>query len=165
MIRQVKEALTIPVIGNGDVTGPESARRMLKMTGCDAVMIGRGARGNPWIFRQILEGLEKDMEECRQWNDPGADLSGAGADGGAFQGAGPHAEERSLLPYAEVASMILRHARMQVERKGEYTGIREMRKHVAWYTAGYPHSAGIRRAVNEVETYAQLAELLTKSKA
>ena len=129
IIRQVKEAVSIPVIGNGDVTGPKSAKRMLEETGVDGIMIGRAARGNPWIFGQIKEYLET----------------------GTF----PQKPELS-----EVREMMLRHAKMQLECKGEYTGIREMRKHVAWYTAGYPNSAKLRAKINEVETYQELEALL-----
>ena len=125
IIRQVKEAVSIPVIGNGDVTGPESAKKMIDETGVDGIMIGRAARGNPWIFNQIKEYLET----------------------------GVIPEKPS---YDEVREMMLRHARMQLDCTGEYTGIREMRKHVAWYTAGYPHSAKLRAKMNEVESYEQL---------
>jgi len=129
IIRQVKEAVSIPVIGNGDVTGPESAKKMIEETGVDGIMIGRAARGNPWIFGQIKEYLETGRKPEKP------DLS-------------------------KVREMMLRHARMQLECKGEYTGIREMRKHVAWYTAGYPNSAKLRGKINEVETYEELVELL-----
>lgn len=129
IIRQVKEAVSIPVIGNGDVTGPESAKKMLQETGVDGIMIGRAARGNPWIFGQIRAYLET----------------------------GELPEKPS---YEEVREMMLRHAKMQLEYKGEYTGIREMRKHVGWYTAGYPHSARLRARINEVESYKELEELL-----
>ena len=131
IIRQVKEAVSIPVIGNGDVTEPESAKKMIEETGVDGIMIGRAARGNPWIFKQIKEYLES----------------------------GVLPEKPSL---EEVREMMLRHARMQLECKGEYTGIREMRKHVAWYTAGYPNSARLRAKINEVETYEELTELLMR---
>lgn len=129
IIRQVKEAVKIPVIGNGDVDSPQKAKAMLEQTGCDAVMIGRAARGNPWIFHQVSTYLRTGEIPER----PGQ---------------------------AEVLSMMLRHARMQLECKGEYTGIREMRKHISWYTAGYPNSAKLRAAINMVETYEQLEELL-----
>ena len=129
IIRQVKEAVSVPVIGNGDVTDPISAHKMMEETGCDGVMIGRASRGNPWIFRQLVE----------------YDKTG-------------NIPERPDV--AELKAMILRHARLQLQYKGEYTGIREIRKHVAWYTAGYPHSAAIRRRVNEIETIGQLEEML-----
>ena len=129
IIRQVKEAVKIPVIGNGDVTSPEAARQLMETTGCDGIMIGRGAQGNPWIFRQILHWMETGEEESK-----------------------PDLEE--------VKAMILRHARMLVEYKGAYTGIREMRKHVAWYTAGYPNSAKLRARVNEIESLEALEHLI-----
>ena len=129
IIRQVKEAVKIPVIGNGDVTSPEAAKQLMETTGCDGIMIGRGAQGNPWIFRQILHWMETGEEEPK-----------------------PDQEE--------VKAMILRHARMLVEYKGAYTGIREMRKHVAWYTAGYPNSAKLRARVNEIESLEALEHLI-----
>lgn len=129
IIRQVKEAVSIPVIGNGDVNSPESAKRLIEETGCDGIMIGRAARGNPWIFGRINRFLETGVKE----EEPGVQ---------------------------EVKEMILKHARLQIEYKGEYTGMREIRKHVAWYTAGMPHSASVRRQVNEVETYEQLEKLV-----
>lgn len=131
IIRQVKEAIQIPVIGNGDVISPESAEAMLRTTGCDGIMIGRGAQGNPWIFRQILHWMETGEKEDK-----------------------PELQE--------VKEMILRHARLLIEYKGEYTGIREMRKHTAWYTAGYPHSSKLRAKVNEVESLVELEDLIQK---
>jgi len=129
IIRQVKEAVDIPVIGNGDVVSPASAEEMLSQTGCDGVMIGRGARGNPWIFRQILHWMKTGEEEERP-------------------------------PVEEVKAMILRHARLLAEYKGMYTGIREMRKHVAWYTAGFPNSSRLRAEVNKVESLDELEDLI-----
>lgn len=128
IIRQVKEAVRIPVIGNGDIFTPEDAKAMLEETGCDGLMIARGARGNPWLFSRINHYL--DTGEL-------------------------------LLPpsYDETVAMILRHARLQTEQNGEMMGIREMRKHIAWYTAGMPHSAALRNQVNQVETIGQLEEL------
>ena len=100
-------------------------------TGCDAVMIGRAAEGNPWIFRQILSYLET----------------------------GEILAKPSL---EEVKEMMLRHAKMQMDYKGEVAGMREMRKHIAWYTAGYPNSSKMRAAVNEIESLEQLEKLLEK---
>ena len=130
IIRQVKEVVKIPVIGNGDVNSAKSAKRLLEETGCDGIMVGRATRGNPWLFEQISHYLAtgKEIE-------------------------GPSREE--------VKAMILRHAKAQIAYKGEFMGIREMRKHVAWYTAGFPHSAKLRGLVNGVESYEDLAELLT----
>lgn len=131
IIRQVKEAVSIPVIGNGDVDSPLKAEALLKQTGCDGVMIGRAVRGNPWIFREMNHYFQTG----------------------------------ELLPRPsseEIREMILRHARAQIALKGEFTGIREMRKHVAWYTAGMRHSAGLRRASNTIESYEALQELLMK---
>ena len=129
IIRQVKEAVRIPVIGNGDVDSALDAEEMMSQTGCDGVMIGRGARGNPWIFRQILYYLETGESLQR-----------------------PDLEE--------VVTMILRHSRMQVDLKGERPGILQMRKHVGWYTVGYPDSSRIRKKATHVETYQELEELL-----
>ncbi len=129
IIRQVKEAVKIPVIGNGDVTDPLSARRIQEETGCDGVMIGRGVRGNPWLFSQIIEYEEKGI-----------------------------LPERPEL--TEVIETILRHARMQLDYKGQYTGIREMRKHAGWYMTGYKHSSRFRGMINEVESYEELENLL-----
>lgn len=129
IIRQVKEALHIPVIGNGDLTSPQDVLRMKEETGCDAFMIGRGAKGNPFIFSQMKTYFEK----------------------------GYIPEKPSL---AEMVQVMLRHAHMMVEYKGEFTGIHEMRKHVAWYTTGYPHSSKLRDEVNHVESIQELEALL-----
>lgn len=129
IIRQVKEAVSIPVIGNGDVTSGADAIAMKKQTGCDGVMIGRGAQGNPWIFSELLE----------------------------YEKTGKMPERPSL---EEMKQMIYRHAKLQLEYKGEYLGIREMRKHVSWYTTGLPNSAKLRGAINAVESFEELEALL-----
>lgn len=128
-IRRIKEAISIPVIGNGDVDSPKKAEKLVRETGCDGVMIGRAVRGNPWIFREMNHYFTTG----------------------------------ELLPrpsWEEIKEMILRHTRMQIELKGEFTGIREMRKHIAWYTAGMKHSAGLRRDSNLVSSYEELEKLL-----
>ena len=128
IIRQVKEAVSIPVIGNGDIRTPEDVAAMAEQTGCDGYMIARGAEGNPWIFRQILHYFETG-------------------------------EHLSRPDFSEVTEMLLRHAKMQIDYKGDYTGIREIRKHAAWYTAGYRNSSKLRGRINEVENYEQLEAL------
>lgn len=125
IIRQVKQAVKIPVIGNGDVDSPRKAREMLEQTGCDGVMIGRAAQGNPWIFRDTVCYLETG-----EVPKP------------------PEPEEKKQT--------VLEHARLQLQYKGEYTAVREMRKHLAWYTAGMPHSARFRQAINSMETFEEL---------
>lgn len=132
IIRQVKEAVSIPVIGNGDVTGALSAKQMLEETGCDGIMVGRACQGNPWIFKEITQYLDTGVIPAR----PGAE---------------------------EVCEVILRHAALQLKYKGEYTAVREMRKHVSWYTTGYPHSAKLRQKVNEMETYEELVAGVQKA--
>ena len=132
IIARVKESVSIPVIGNGDVTDGVSAECMLRQTGCDGIMVGRAARGNPWIFRQIAAYLE---------------------DGTAL----PKPDK------AEVKAMILRHARLQWDCKGEYTGVREMRKHVSWYTSGLPNSARLRQSVNLAENFEELERLVEEA--
>ena len=130
IIRQVKEAVSIPVIGSGDVTSPQKAEELVRQTGCDGIMIARGAEGNPWIFSEMI-----------------------------------HWEETGELPPRpdkdEIREMMLKHARLQLEYKGEFCGIREMRKHVAWYTKGLKGAARLREKVNAVESLEELENLLT----
>lgn len=129
IIRQVKEAVSIPVIGNGDVTSAEDAVRMQQLTGCDGVMVGRGAQGNPWIFRELVEYDQTGVIPPR-----------------------PSLEE--------LKATMLRHARLQIEYKGDYLGIREMRKHVGWYTTGLKGAAALRAEINQVQSYEELEQLL-----
>ena len=120
IIKKVHDAVKIPVIGNGDVTSPEMARKMIDVTGCDAVMIGRAAQGNPWIFRETASYLSTGKKVARP-------------------------------THKEMRDTILRHAQMQIDCKGEYNAVREMRKHIAWYTTGMPGSAQLRGRINEME--------------
>ena len=127
IIAQVKQAVKIPVIGNGDVVDAASALRLFEQTGCDGIMVGRGAQGNPWIFREILAALE-DREIPARPNR------------------------------RELYEMIVRHVQLSCTYKGEYITVREMRKHLAWYTTGLPHAAALRRQINSMETMEELME-------
>lgn len=131
IIAQVKQAVSVPVIGNGDVTDGETALSLAKQTGCDGIMIGRAVRGNPWIFREVAHYLETGEKLMR-----------------------PSGEE--------IRDVILRHGEMELGLKGEYTAVREMRKHIGWYTAGYPNSASLRRHVNEMETFQDLRDAVNR---
>ncbi len=131
IIRQVKEAVRIPVIGNGDVFAPQDVKRMLEETGCDGVMIARGAKGNPWIFSQSLHYLKTGQVPPK----PGI---------------------------KEIREMILRHGKLLAEFKGERTAMQEMRKHIAWYTAGLPHSSALRNEINQIDHLDGMLELLEK---
>lgn len=129
IIKKVKQRVKIPVIGNGDITTPQKAKEMLDYTGCDAVMIGRGAQGNPWIFSRTLKYLET----------------------------GELIDEPD---FGEKIKLALRHLDMLIEDKGEFIGIREMRKHLSWYTKGMPNGSQLRVAANKAESRQSLEALL-----
>ena len=126
IIKKVKESVNIPVIGNGDIIDIESANKIFSYTNCDAIMIGRGSLGNPWIFEEIISGKEHE-KTCE-----------------------------------DVKNMILKHLEMLVSYKGEYTAIREMRKHIAWYVKGFQNATEIRRAVNQIEHLEELQNIIEK---
>ena len=128
IIADVKQAVSIPVIGNGDILDAKDVIAMKEQTDCDGFMIGRGAQGNPWIFHQILHYFET------------GELIGK-------------------PPMEEMVKTMLRHAKLQIEFKGDYLGIREMRKHAAWYTAGYKGASKLRGRINDVESYDELEQL------
>ena len=128
-IRQVKEAVSVPVIANGDIFSGADAVAIREATRCDGVMVARGSKGNPWIFREVQAALAGEPVPKRPSED-------------------------------EVIDMLLRQAALCVRYKGEYTGIREMRKHTAWYTAGMKGSSKLRQQVNQVTTLRELEELL-----
>lgn len=132
IIAKVKQAVSIPVIGNGDVVDGPSAKALLTQTGCDGIMVGRAAQGNPWIFREIEYYLRTG-------------------------------EVRKRPTGKEVYDTILSHAEMELAHKGEYTAVREMRKHISWYTAGYPNSAALRRRINAMESFEELKEALSEA--
>lgn len=125
IIKAVKDVVSIPVIGNGDIVDGKTAKKMFEETGCDAIMIGRASNGNPWIFEEVISYLESGNEI----KHPDVD---------------------------NVKSMILKHLKMLVECKGEYTAIREMRKQIAWYIKGMPNATNIRNEINKIEDLQEL---------
>ena len=131
IIARVKDAVKIPVIGNGDVTDIESAQKLMEQTGCDGVMVGRAVRGNPFLFRELVH-FEQTGKCCAK--------------------ATPQ----------EVKEAILKHAALQIEYKGEYTAVREMRKHISWYSAGYPGSTKLRAKINEMENMDDILAIVEK---
>ena len=130
IIRQVKKSVNIPVIGNGDVISAQAAAQLLEQTGCDAVMIGRGALGNPWIFTQINAYL---TDSCRIVPPP-------------------ELNERLLV--------MMKHIALMCEYKGEHRAMNEARKHVGWYLKGMKNAASFRRRAGTLEAWGQLEELV-----
>jgi len=127
MIKVVKEAVKIPVIGNGDVRSALDAKRMMDETGCDGVMIGRAIEGNPWIFREAREFLKSGVVPPH-----------------------PSIEERMAV--------MLRHMKDVIAMLGEDVGVREMRKHLCWYTKGLPGGGEFRERVNHLPTQKEVVE-------
>lgn len=124
IIKEVKDSVSIPVIGNGDITGIEAANEIFEKTNCDAIMIGRASLGNPWIFEEIISG-QKVNKTCE-----------------------------------DVKKMTEKHLEMLIKEKGEYTAIREMRKHIAWYIKGFANAAEIRKRVNEIDELEELKNMI-----
>lgn len=131
IISEVKKAVNIPVIGNGDITSPIEAKRIFDETSCDAIMIGRAAQGNPFIFKQIKDYLNTGNYEEK-------------------------------IGHNKLRNIIIKHARLLIEYKGDYTGIREMRKHLAWYTAGMPNAARLRRDACNIQDIDAIEEILDR---
>lgn len=132
IIKDVKNAVSVPVLGNGDIYTATDAVRMMEYTGCDGVMIARGAYGNPWIFKEITSALEG-----KEYTSPSVD---------------------------ERIGVAKEHLRMLIEDKGEYTGIREARKHLAWYIKGLRGAAPARVEINAAETTEAVIEILERLK-
>lgn len=129
IIKAVKQSVSIPVIGNGDIIDEDSAKHILEYTGCDGIMIGRGAQGNPWIFERILHYLET-----------GEKLPP------------PTPEER--------AAKMREHLHLLIKYKGEYRGIQEARKHMAWYIKGCPGGAKLREAIMHASTQDEMLKII-----
>ena len=124
----MKNAVSIPVIGNGDLFTPEDVKNMYEHTGVDGFMFGRGVRGNPWLFKRTRVYLETG--------------------------------EIPVPPTPEeIMDMMIRHGKMNISFKGEFTGMREMRKHAAWYTKGMKNSAQFREKCSYIETLDDLVAL------
>lgn len=131
IIARVKQAVSIPVIANGDITDEQSAAIMVDKTNCDAIMIGRGALGNPWLFRRI----NAYFNECRVLPD---------------------------VSTSEKMAVMLKHIKVLIDYKGEYTAMREARHHAAYYTKGLRGGASFRRQIGQLTSYEQLEELAFK---
>ena len=128
IIKRVKEAVSIPVIGNGNIKTPEEALEMFEKTNVDGIMIGRGAIGTPWIFKQIIDYL--------------------------------NGREIETITNKQKLDIILEHINLQVQYLGENTGIKELRKHMAYYLKNLNGASAIRQKINQIETKKELENCL-----
>ena len=137
-IRRLKEHLGIPVLGNGDVWEAADALRMMRETGCDGVVVGRGCLGRPWLFAALAAAFAGRP-----------DNSAEGAAGASLE-----------PPLAEVAAIMRRHAGLLASELGEDRGVRTFRKHVAWYLKGFLVGGDSRARLGQVSSLHELDELL-----
>ena len=165
LIAKMKESISVPVIGNGDVKCPADAVRMIRQTGCDAVMLGRGIIGNPWLVRacesalnDYYEGRVKDETEV-----PGEELVTIEDNGEYVAVKVPHYMKN--VPIDERLDLILHHTKLMVETKGELRGCREMRKHSQQYIKGIPGCKTLRERLMKIETYSDIESLMAEYRA
>lgn len=136
IIKQVKEAVNIPVIGNGDIKDVKSAIKMFEYTGVDGIMIGRATLGNPWIFETIINELKEGPQNGQPTFDP--------------------------ISNRERLNTILEHLDLMIQEKGEYVAIREMRKHISGYTKNLPNSSKFREEMNKIEDKNELIKYISE---
>lgn len=160
LIARLKEAVSIPVIGNGDVTSPQCAIRMFRETGCDGIMIGRGLIGNPWLQNACTDAAQAWFAGRITHEDqvPGDELVEVEDDGDLRPMRRPYYMRHVTLD--DRLDLVLRHTRLMIGQKGERRGVLEMRKHSQQYIKGAPNCKHLREALMKVEDFAGLETLL-----